>query len=272
MSRVINFAKDVQELLKDLDLYRLPIVPRKVCERLGIDYRELPYEGFEGTLLVKGSHQIIGVNSKIKELTRKAFTCAHELGHYYYDLGSQSHLSFTCTSNDVEGSAPKDNRELRANQFAAELLMPEALFRPLIESETPSWNLISKLAAVFGTSMMATAHRYVELGPHPCWLAIVRKNHVYRYEKHRRVESHVVTQRPIKLPQQLLSTWQSVPAGIWLGDRSRARNKKLYQAFLPQNQYGETLALLWDRHRDFELFEYSWTGLKRRLQKWFYLY
>lgn len=272
MSRVINFAKDVRELLEDLDLYRLPVVPTKVCERLGIDYIETPYNGIEGTLLVKGSHQLIGVNSRIPEPSRKTFTCAHELGHYYYDLGSQGEMSFTCSSSDVEGLSQKDVRELRANQFAAELLMPEALFKPLIQSETPSWSLISRLAEMCGTSMQATAHRYVELGPHGCWLAILRDNgRVHRYEKSYRVGGAISTLRPILLPHQRESNWQTVPAKIWLGERRWTRNRKLYQAFLPRNRYGETLALLWDRHRDFEQFEFSLNGLKRRLEKWFFL-
>ena len=81
---------------------------------------------------------------------RKRFTIAHELGHAQleYDHGNAASLFdlepkiFGCTEED-EKMAPSDElragrnrkREIRANQFAANLLMPEGLGREVWRQE-----------------------------------------------------------------------------------------------------------------------------------------
>jgi hypothetical protein len=245
MSSEADLSSNVQELLEDLDLFRLPVVPQEVCQKLGIEYREYWYEGIEGTLLVIGSQQLIGVNANTKEPTRKAFTCAHELGHYYFDL-DEGKTSFTCSSNDVGGSRALDRRELRANQFAAELLMPKALIEPLIRWDTPHWETIQDLAEECGTSLQATAQRYVDLSPHDCWVAVLTDGKIRRYHKPDRLPIHLRTKQTFIVPRNASEDWQRVSAQSWMGQSKQALSLDLAQSFLPENQYGDTLALLWD--------------------------
>jgi Zn-dependent peptidase ImmA (M78 family) len=151
MSRRVDIPGSVRELLEDLDLFKLPVVPEEVYRRLGVGYSEAPYEGLEGSLLVVGDRQIIGVNSS-RDASRKAFTCAHELGHYYFDI-EDSATSFSCSDNDISGLHAGNLREFRANEFAAELLMPESLIGPLMAQGMPSWEFITELANRCGTSI-----------------------------------------------------------------------------------------------------------------------
>ena len=100
-----------------------------------------------GTIRVKA-----GLNSG-----RRRFTIAHEIGHYV--LHSQTGLDHEDSANNftiwTDGA-----EEAEANLFAAELLMPEFLFRPRSWKEVPSLSLIDKLAAEFATSTLATAFQF----------------------------------------------------------------------------------------------------------------
>src|SRR5690554_2063390 len=106
---------DAKQLLVDVDLFKAPINPIEVCQKLDIIYDEKPFDGFDGTLMVTPSHQLIGVSSKIREQGRKYFTCAHELGHYFYDLSDKN--TFTCTRDDTgfAGKKKLPDIEIRAN-------------------------------------------------------------------------------------------------------------------------------------------------------------
>lgn len=242
---VSEVSKNVRELLEDLDLYRLPVSPKVVCEKLGIEYREYPYSGTEGTLVVVGDQQMIGVNAKTREATRKAFTCAHEIGHYYYDL--DDHSSTACSGDDVAPSGGNSPKEIRANEFAAELLLPCDLIQPLISDRPPSWNLILDIANQTGASLQATALRYVQLTNHICWLAVLKDGRVHRYRKSASATEHLSTRHQVRVPSKLSDDWNSVDTAVWLGQFNRHQGKAIYESFLSENQYGETLVLIWDR-------------------------
>ena len=125
----MNISDDVKTLLQDFDLYQMPVNPIKVAEALGVQYQENEHDGFEGTLVANKANAIISVNCKIKEPNRKSFTCAHELGHYQYDLNSKNNFNCSISDTTAETSKTKLNPiEIRANEFASELLMPKEFF------------------------------------------------------------------------------------------------------------------------------------------------
>jgi Zn-dependent peptidase ImmA (M78 family) len=89
---------------------------------------------------------------------RKRFTIAHEIGHFIlHPLLSEDHQdqksAFTIWHDASE--------EAEANIFAAELLMPEFLFKPRSRGRTPSLALLDRLAEEFNSSVMATAFQYL---------------------------------------------------------------------------------------------------------------
>ena len=88
---------------------------------------------------------------------RSRFTIAHELGHVL--LGHVKHgckplrdTSFPSHSLDVN--------EIAANNFAAELLMPENMVRHYFKAKPP----LGKIAEVFGVSEAAMMYRLKNLG------------------------------------------------------------------------------------------------------------
>lgn len=116
-----------------------------------------------GLILVEGNEATVLIH-KEHHPNRQRFTAAHELGHYVLHCGQGDHL-FVDTSfrRSYVSSQGSDRFEVEANQFAAEVLMPE----PLIVDDASQMELteadISKLSLRYQVSEQAMTHRLVNL-------------------------------------------------------------------------------------------------------------
>jgi Zn-dependent peptidase ImmA (M78 family) len=107
------------------------------------------------TVEIEGS-SLVGYNDD-KHIHRKRFTVAHELGHML--LGhTNTNSSHEFDVYDGEGFDPK---EVEANQFAAELLIPLLLVKKEIESGTTD---IEELARIFWVSKEAMFRKIINSG------------------------------------------------------------------------------------------------------------
>jgi len=88
---------------------------------------------------------------------RQRFTIAHELGHFLLNHGK----SFRDTPTQFS-TANYDPREVEANRFAAELLMPSNIIRLAIMEK--SITQVARLAKAFGVSEAAMMYRLKNLG------------------------------------------------------------------------------------------------------------
>lgn len=110
---------------------------------------------------------IIRVNATIRHLGRRRFAIAHELGHM--ELKHSPGAPTECGEKQfVLWYKSQNNKEVEANLFAAELLMPEDMFLGKLEKTLPSMELIEGLADAFRTTLTATAIRYVDLCGEQC--------------------------------------------------------------------------------------------------------
>ena len=110
---------------------------------------------------------IIRVNATIPHLGRRRFAIAHELGHM--ELKHNPGAPTECGEKQfVLWYKSQNDKEVEANLFAAELLMPEAMFRRKLDETVPSFELIEKLADEFQTTLTATAIRYIDLCEEQC--------------------------------------------------------------------------------------------------------
>lgn len=131
---------------------------------LGAEVRYRRLDGCEARVIGYGDRAIISIDQS-RPPTRRRFSLGHELGHWHHHRGASS----ICRSSDIGGvQVSKAAAERLADQFAADLLMPAFMFRPLIA--TLDFVTIDRLAAAFGTSRMATAIRLVELALQPVLL------------------------------------------------------------------------------------------------------
>lgn len=241
----MKISKDAKELLQDLDMYQVPVLPKEICRKLKITYDEQPFSGFDGLLLVDGDRQLIGVSSKLNEETRKTYTCAHELGHYQYDITSGGLIK--CNRDDLGyGRQQLDEKEKRANKFASELLLPAEFFLRDIGKKEPSWDLIQGLASKYGTSLQATATRFVNLTHHTCWVVVAKAGKLQRFIKADHNDFLIDLASTYRPSMNKTSDWVPVAADSWLYENGRTRGKELLIWPLVENQYGETVMLLWD--------------------------
>ena len=139
-----------------------------IAAGLGVYIEEKDIEGAEGRITHNGKNGIIAVNSRIDYTPKKRFTIAHELGHFRLHKSTKL---FGCTKETFFDFQNDRSQETEANVFAAELLMPETIFRKYVKGKMISQKLLSDTSTFFGTSLQSTAFRYAETGPHP--IAIV---------------------------------------------------------------------------------------------------
>lgn len=125
-------------------------------------------DGAEGRLVATdGDGGVIRVASN-QNLGRFRFTVAHEIGHFV--LHQHGAIDKIATRRDM--TIWNDaSEEAEANYFAAELLMPEYLFRPCCVGR-PSIQLLDDLASTFRTSTLATAFQYWEYTREPVALVL----------------------------------------------------------------------------------------------------
>ncbi|NIJ35997.1 hypothetical protein FHR22_000646 [Sphingopyxis panaciterrae] len=119
---------------------------------------------------------------------RRRFSIAHELGHWQHHRGRSS----ICRASEIgtPGQAGA-SIERQADNYAADLLMPAYLFRPLsAQFPKPTFEAIDALATTFSTSRLATALRFIDLSPWPCVIVCHGPNGRRWFRRNRAVPDH----------------------------------------------------------------------------------
>lgn len=142
------------------------------------DYRDK----FDGQLEYHRSHRrfLLFYNTKLDRdgpggiHPRTRFSLAHELGHYFIER----HRDYLVRGGFAHGSRAEfqshQEIEREADTFAASLLMPSGLMRPMVNRAELSLKIIGRIAEEFGTSWVCTAIRAVQLSHFPCLVALIR--------------------------------------------------------------------------------------------------
>jgi Zn-dependent peptidase ImmA (M78 family) len=134
---------------------------------MGVQVRYSPFDDdLSGMIYIKDGIPIIGVNS-LHHPHRQRFTIAHELGHLELHremITSKVHVDkdFPVLMRDPKSATGTERVEIEANQFAAELLMPEALIKQALESkpfDIDDDSPIEELAKKFRVSRQALEYR-----------------------------------------------------------------------------------------------------------------
>jgi Zn-dependent peptidase ImmA (M78 family) len=155
-----------KRLVRDLRIQRAGEIDIElIAAHLNILVRRIALQLEEGRLLRTTHHGIINVAESAYASNKWRFVIAHEIGHF---LRHPENDSFeACTRGDLSNYVGTD-REAQANDFAAELLMPESLFEKGCDRNRPCLRDVADLANQFQTSLTATALRFVRFAPEPC--------------------------------------------------------------------------------------------------------
>jgi Zn-dependent peptidase ImmA (M78 family) len=170
MARRPNRAEQAAiDLLDEADITEAPIPVEQIAATLDVDVRPEPLEGGLSGMLYRAQdgHVVLGVNSAHARV-RQRFTIAHELGHFLLHRDTL-HVD-GLVRRDETSSLAIDTKEIEANAFAAELLMPRDLVLERVEELLPKSGvadparLVSNLARTFGFSEQAMDYRLANLG------------------------------------------------------------------------------------------------------------
>ena len=166
---ISNNVKAEKEAIKIIDTFNqiVPIDVNYIAKKLEINViLETLEETVSGMLVIKDKNATIAIN-KIHHENRQRFTLAHEIGHFILHGKKQNifidnHLVFHRGKEASEGVYTK---EIEANIFAAELLMPKTeVFKKVIEINILNENNITELSQYFKVSKQAFTHRLRNLG------------------------------------------------------------------------------------------------------------
>jgi hypothetical protein len=119
--------------------------------------------GCEARIVGNADRAIITVNSDSRR-GRQRFSAAHELGHWMYD---RNQVGFSCTNALLRSQWGAVNPERGANEFAADLLLPQTVFGRYAYASPVTLQAVRELAWKFDTSLAATAIRLVQRGSFP---------------------------------------------------------------------------------------------------------
>jgi len=123
-------------ILKDIWQDRgLPVDSVWIAKRMGIDVVDAPLSDIDaniaGALFKKKEGDPVIILNKGDSDQRKRFTCAHEIGHYIKRT-DEGNLEYEFVDlRSALSHEGVDEEEIFANQFAANLLMPEGTVRGL---------------------------------------------------------------------------------------------------------------------------------------------
>lgn len=157
---------------------QLPVDVKAIAAQLEIDIIEPEFPenpDLSGMLVRDGQRTFMAINQTQSE-GRKRFTIAHEIGHFvldeakavWIDKGVRPVVSYR-RGTDVGTRYRYRLEEVRANRFAAELLMPEEAVRERfyqLTADGTDWeaeDALLDLAAAFDVSLPAMAIRLREL-------------------------------------------------------------------------------------------------------------
>ena len=143
----------------------LPVDPFKIAEAHGITVSAKPaeVEGVSGMLLRHGNAFGILYTANIASEGFQRFSIGHELAHYFLE-GHPEHVHRDGHVHiSRAGFVSADPFEMEADQFAAGLLMPERLFKPLLARCDPGLATVEEAARACRTSLTATAIRCAEM-------------------------------------------------------------------------------------------------------------
>lgn len=170
-----RISRIVESLFEEHGIDSMPVDVYALAKKMGVTLTEGFYkETLSGFAVQKRNSMHIGVN-KSESLVRRRFTVAHEIGHLMlhgrervnYDAGSGVVLL-----RDSHSSDGTDVKEIEANRFAAELLMPETNVREdiakqgvidLMSNSKSTQAFIKRMAEKYNVSTQAMTIRLTTL-------------------------------------------------------------------------------------------------------------
>lgn len=111
-----------------------------------------------GACKVVGLNKLIAISDKVTHPEQKRFLLSHEIGHAVVHNGIHN-----CRANDLKMWLSVKDKEKEANQFAAQLLLPEDIVYHKLRTQDVSFELAEELSHIYGISLTSCIIRLLEM-------------------------------------------------------------------------------------------------------------
>jgi len=227
---------------RDIDVEAIAADAKMIVEYEALD-------GCDAMLVGVGNHAIATIR-RSGTRGRERFSIGHELGHWEMHRG----LSFKCRVDEPDENLASDKpREKEADEFAAHLLMPSALFNPAVKVlGNPGFRAMDDLSKTFETSLLATSIRLADIDTLPVIVACYSKKGLRWWKAAHHIPRRWWLQNALdedSFAYDLLYSGRSIssprkqPAEVWF-ENADADRYEVQEDCIP-GRAGEVLVLLY---------------------------
>jgi hypothetical protein len=228
---------------------------RDLAEKLELEIAEVDSNSFDGALL-RSSTGFAGrilVRRGIREMGRRRFTIAHEIGHYILHGNQQN----SCSPRMIEGwKAGQPLPEREADTFASELLLPTTDVIQHVNRRWPSMQVVSDIAEHFGASMMAAGRKFCDVAPQPCAVVWSSQRVIRWFHPSPSFVNFIEPDAPLGFDslalaahegRTLMDEMEEVPAEAWIKSSWLKDDAVVSEQSILMPSYEGCLSLIWIR-------------------------
>lgn len=130
-----------------------------VADKLSIRVKRMDLGiGIEGACKSKGVKRLVVLTPNPSSFQKERFTFSHEIGHLLIH-----HSSNVCVADYFNTYKTQNDEEQEANDFAAELLLPQRAMTDILAREDLSFQLLERVATLYKTSLSVAAIRLTQI-------------------------------------------------------------------------------------------------------------
>jgi IrrE N-terminal-like domain len=190
--------------------------------------------------------------------SRTRFTIGHELGHYFIN----HHRAYLMRRNSPHVSRGEFLTDVviekEADSFAASVIMPTRLARPMVNQAELSMDRIDTIAKHFQASLVSATFRCVSLSDFPCAVAVIRDGEVaWIFPSEPIIKAGIYPNKGL-LPENAGEPWTDFHSGLrdvseneglvrdWFNtyEKHELRKIPVTEEYIPVTRMGTLLVLL----------------------------
>ncbi|KAF0142461.1 MAG: hypothetical protein FD143_3476 [Ignavibacteria bacterium] len=213
-------------------------------------------EKLEATNYKLNRNRVLNLESEMEKINSPQEKNEEQAQHTVIQSGCKVKVSgfYRCSFEDFYGN--NKILETDANDFAAELLMPEEWMLKAVRGKMLNGRLISDTAKYFNVSLTAAAIRYSEVGHRECavvfstngtvkWSSI-NKEFKYQFIRPQRKASTLSYTSDFFNGNTLPNTEEEIPAEAWFNECFNIdKRDKVFEYNVPMPRYNSVLSLIW---------------------------
>lgn len=241
--RLYGFTSPKQLVIEDLAMAR------------GILVMDGKLDSSAARLVRSGDTGIARISDRIREPGRRKFAIAHEIGHW--ELHKNQSQLLACTDDDMLVRYGTSRLEIEASIFAGSLLMPEHLIVERAGGRRPTKTVLDNLCTYFGTTLTATALRFVETA-NDYYVFVMSENNRIRWwrasdsfgEHELWIDNRTALPRDSAAAcffrgEAVPSEPQPIDLAAWLNDLPGINSDTIIEQAFPLPAYGQVISILW---------------------------